>query len=425
MRQFPQDQQFDRRLQRDDFDFDECRQLAKIIADFHRNLPAVTSEQEFGEPRLVHKPVADNFKQIRNLIRHEEHLVALNTLQDWSENQFERHRSDMAQRKRDGFVRECHGDMHLRNIARYRGEIVIFDGIEFNENLRWIDVMSELAFIVMDFFDHVRPDFANVLLNSYLENSGDYAGVRLLRFYLVYRAMVRAKVACIRAHQSDIEEAERRESMDEFHHYLGLADNFTQPTQPFLAITHGLSGTGKTYISGDLLKKLPAIRLRSDVERKRLHGLESQQSSRSQVGRGIYTSKATEQTYDHLLTCSDTLLQERWPVIVDATFLQRGMRNRFRQLAKKHNVPFLILHFEASEQTLRERIQGRRQSGRDASEAGLTVLNRQIGSQEVLDAAETDHALIIDSETAPDTETLSKRILRRLDISGEVQTSRD
>ncbi len=170
-------------------------------------------------------------------------------------------------RLHDGFVRECHGDLHLGNIALVDDTVTVFDGIEFNEEMRWIDVMSEVAFTVMDLQDRRRSDLAFRFLNAYLETTGDYSGIGIFRFYLAYRAMVRAKVTAVRMRQLDRPDMSLRA---EYRTYLDLTLGYTHRTHPAVIVMCGVSGSGKTTCSQALLESLGAIRLRSDVERKRL-----------------------------------------------------------------------------------------------------------------------------------------------------------
>src|SRR6185436_123438 len=152
-------------------------------------------------------------------------------------------------RRLDGFVRECHGDLHLGNVVLLDRGPVPFDCIEFNDELRSIDVMSEIAFLVMDLMDRRRADLAWRFLNRYLETTGDYAGIRVLRFYIVYRALVRAKVHLMRAHQAHVSTAERRRLAGCFRGYLRLAGRATTEKSTGIVLAHGLSGSGKTTVT--------------------------------------------------------------------------------------------------------------------------------------------------------------------------------
>jgi len=300
-------------------------------------------------------------------------------------------------RKADGFVRECHGDLHLNNIAVIDGEVVVFDCIEFNDELRWIDVMSEIAFTTMDLADRGRPDLAHRFVNAYLESTGDYAGVAVCPFYLVYRAMVRAKIAYLRLGQLEPGD-ERAALVAEYRGYVDLASHYARAPHPALVITHGLSGSGKTTLSQGLLEWIGAIRIRTDVERKRLHGLDARSRSGSGLGEGLYAAEATERTYRRALELAEAVAAAGGVAIVDGTFLKRWQRDLYRSRAEQLGLPFVILAFSASDAALRARIVARAQRATDASEADIGVLDGQLRAREPLAADERAYVVDIDAE---------------------------
>jgi len=274
------------------------------------------------------------------------------------------------------------------------GKLIPFDCIEFNAELRWIDVMSEAAFLVMDLTDRRRPDLAFRFLNAYLELTADYGGLGILRFYLVYRAIVRAKVHCIRASQPGVLSAERTRLLAAGRDYLGLAQHFTRGARAAIVITHGLSGSGKTVISQSVAPDLGAIRIRSDVERKRLCGIDLLARSGSNVETGIYTQELTRATYERL---ARMVTGAGYPAIVDGAFLRRWQRDLFRGLAGELGVPFAILDVCAPEPVLRTRLTQRASSAGDASEADQAVLTHQISTHEPIADDEAREAVRVDS----------------------------
>lgn len=368
--------------------------LANEIASFHRTVPSAAADSPFGTPEAVLAPALENFTQIRPLLGNPADLNRLDTLENWTKHEFTAQREDFAARKKNGFVRECHGDMHSGNMVLQGEVVLIFDCLEFNPNLRWVDVLSEAAFVMMDFMAHQRSDFAWRFINAYLTLTGDYTGLPVLRFYLVYRAMVRAKVAAIRASQSGL-----RNDWQEYADYISLAESLsTMPTRPLLAITHGLSGSGKTTFTQRLLERLGAVRLRSDVERKRLFGLAPQEKSGSGIDSGLYTKEAGERTYARLAQLAQAVIGAGFPLIVDAAFLKQTERDAFRALAAELDTQFAILDFRAAPATLRERIVDRERKENDVSEATLAVLERQLATQEPLVEAEKSYVFAINTE---------------------------
>ncbi len=263
-------------------------------------------------------------------------------------------------RRQAGAVREGHGDLHLDNVVSVDGAVEAFDCIEFDPALRCIDVLDEIAFAVMDFSARGRDDCAWRLLNLWLDLTGDHGALPALRFAVVYRALARAHVAQLRGDAG----AGRR--------YLDTALAWTRPAQPRLVITHGLPGSGKTFRSQQLLERDGAIRLRSDVERKRLFGLGLLERS-SEHGLDLYGGDATARTYDRLFTLARELLRAGYPTILDAAFLRSDERRQAHAVARELGVPFAILHCEAPPALLRERLLARRG---DASEADVAVLER-------------------------------------------------
>lgn len=374
MRRFDEAGLLDRVCARGELQPAHLSELADTLAAFHETAAIAPPESRFGSASSIIGPARDNFGDLLHAFQGVAVQARLEALRSWTEAQFAQLAPLMAARKQAGRVRECHGDLHLANLVLIDQRVQMFDCLEFNEDLRWIDVANEIAFTYVDLLAHQQAGLANWLLNEVLSHSGDYEAAQVLRFYAVYRALVLAKVAAIRAGQSGGDDHAALA-------YVALAERLLVAAPLRLVITHGVSGCGKTVASNALLQtdgNAATVRLRSDVERKRLFGLASTARSGSALGAGIYADDAHARTYDHLRELAAGLLNAGWSVIVDAAFLKRSERERFRSLAHDAGAAFSILAPQATPEQLRERIQARQALGVDASEATLAVLERQI-----------------------------------------------
>jgi uncharacterized protein len=407
MHRFPQEALLSHVLKQQALTPKHIDELAATITDFHSHIPSAASESSYGAPDEVWRPMQENLEHLAEVETTSPGNTAFKTLEGWCHDEFRAHRDDFQARKAGHFVRECHGDMHLGNMLLLDGKVVIFDCIEFNDHFRWIDVLNEVAFTVMDLEDRGKPDFAHRLLNAYLERTGDYAGLQVFPYYFVYRALIRAKVALIRLQQTDVAADEAKRLLAECQGYLELAERTTQRPSARLFITYGPSGSGKSTLTQPLLEGTGAIRLRSDYQRKRLSGFKPLERDQMGFAAGIYGTEVTQQTYQRLAELARVVLQAGFSTIVDATFLKRWQREIFVHLARELSVPLTILEFQASESILRERVQQRATAGDDLSDADLTVLAQQLASQEPLEADERTFTRTIDAELATDDNVLA------------------
>jgi len=407
MRRFEQACQLDHMLENDTLTVTHIDAMATMAARFHQEIDRATASSMFGSAEKVYAPFEENFAQIRERVTGKNFLEQLATIEAWCKDSYVALGATFEQRKANGYVRECHGDMHLRNLAWIDNSAVAFDCIEFNPDLRWIDVMSEIAFLVMDLQEKKQARLAQRFLNTYLQETGDYDGLQVLRFYLVYRALVRAKINAIRLGQENISESERSEAETDFTRYLALALEYTQPQLPLLMITHGMSASGKSTVTQALLENMGAIRIRSDVERKRLFSLKAGTDKSTSVGAGIYTADITQRTYDRLAELAGNILDAGYTVIVDATFQDRAQRAQFKQLTIAKQVGFVILFITAPDDVLRQRIVERRKG---VSDADLGVLEHQLSNWQPHAAEETGDVIEIDTSQPVDIPSLVIKI---------------
>ncbi|GMQ96550.1 MAG: bifunctional aminoglycoside phosphotransferase/ATP-binding protein [Gammaproteobacteria bacterium] len=393
-------------------------EAAWMTARFHERLPPAPAGSQFGVPDQIQHFTQENFLQISPFTTDEETLKHIEHVQAWANAERLRCDDALLSRKKQGMIRECHGDLHLGNLVIWQDKIQAFDCIEFNEALRWIDVMSETAFMVMDLSDRGHPELADRFLNTYLHWTGDYTGLTVLPYYLAYRAMVRAKVAMLRLSEGGLSKVAQAELSSEFHAYLKFANDTTRKRKGWLLITHGLSGAGKSTVAGYLARSLGAIQIRSDIERKRLFGYRPTDESHSGQSAGIYTHEANRKTYEQLAMLSYTIIDAGWPVIVDAAFLKSEQRAQFKSICRSLPIPFAMLSVSATDEVLRQRISQRMAKGDDASEAGMDILDRQMHAIESLTDEEAMQAIAVTGTSPKDLVHALEQVTRQLGIHG-------
>ena len=410
MRQFPQSQLLSTLQANGELNAAHIDEMAQQIARFHAHAPHVPLEHYQGTPEAVMDPVLQNFEQIRPFLSDKADLQQLDALQAWAQASFERLKPLLMKRKAEGFIRECHGDIHLGNATLIDGKVVIFDCIEFNEPFRFTDVYADTAFLAMDLEDRGLKSLARRFVSQYLELTEDYEGLELLNFYKAYRALVRAKVSLF-SMPAEASPVQRAATLRQYRNYANLAESYSTIPSRFLAITHGVSAVGKSSVSMRLVESLGAIRIRSDVVRKKLFG---NQESENAVGAGIYNAEASAVTYTKLHELAGIVLRAGFPVVLDATYLKRAQRDAAAKVAEATGVPCLILDCTAPDAVIEGWLAHRRAIGNDPSDATLEVVKAQQASREPLGADEILHSKRVETHNSKSLDNLIADIRQRL-----------
>lgn len=398
MRRFDRDAAFDRLAAAGRLGEAQVDALARAVATFHAALPP--SPAAWGDPHDVRRVALDNLATLATLGVEPQALAAL---RDWSVDAHAALAPRLQRRRARGRVREGHGDLHLGNIAWLDGAPVLFDALEFDPRLRHVDTMSDGAFTFMDLLDHGLPALGWRFLSAYLERGGDHDALPTVRAFAVHRALVRAKVAAIRAGQPDVPAAERAAATAAVQRRLALAASLAHPAPPRLVLTTGVSGSGKSTVAQLLVHALGAVCVRSDVERKRLHGLAP--TARVDPAR-LYHRRATERTYARLAEIARLALDGGIAVVVDAAFLRRAERDAMRTLAAACGARCVTVECTAPDAVLLQRLARREAQGRDASDATAPVLALQQRVREPLAADEA--AVVLDTDV--DLPALATRV---------------
>lgn len=360
----------------------QLQALAERIAHSHQHATRAAPDAYYGSFAAVCEPILDNFRDIKKFSTHPDIQDLTQRIETWHHQTIESLRPLLAQRKRDGFIRNGHGDLHSENIVFFNKALHCFDCIEFNLEFQWIDTMNDLAFLIMDleFRGHVL--YASQLLNHCLHATGDYQGLVLLNFYKSYRALVRAKTTLLTPSAQSETIALR---------YLQYAYRLTQTDGASLILMHGYSGSGKSHLCRRLNVALPFVMLKTDVYRRQLESaLPSAQSQDK------YTAKKIQDVYEALFALSALLLQQGHCILVDGTFLKQSQRQLFTHFARQNEIAYVILNLMVEQSCLQTRIEGRlRHPGASRSEANLSVLEKQVAASEPLDTTEQAHSVTI------------------------------
>jgi aminoglycoside phosphotransferase family enzyme/predicted kinase len=410
MRQFPQEALLPEVLERGGLDDGRIERLADDLAAFHASAATAGPGEPYGTAETVKAPAVANLEVLESV--QPQLAPEILPLRQWTEASFAQLRPSFDRRRRQGRIRECHGDLHLGNMLLDGDHIQVFDCLEFSPALRWIDVISDMAFLVMDLDHRDRPDLGAVLINRWLARSGDYAGLLTWRWYRVYRSLVRAKVCALRLHQQGTDAATSASLETELQRYLWGARRASAESRAALVITHGVSGSGKSHRSRQLCRRQGWIHLRSDVERRRLFGTWGH-SDAAPLSGDPYRQEVTERLFArHLPLQAGWILQAGLSVVVDATFLRRHERRRMADLAERHAARFLILDCPVTPALAHRRIAHRRRLGNDPSEADGRVLEGQLRRLSPLEPEERELALTVDADLG--AEELIARVEDRL-----------
>ena len=371
MDRFDEDRLFDRLAARGALDLSLMRPLATAIAEFHAAAPRRPSHGGTAGLKWVVEGNAAGFAEFgANVLD----FARCFRVTDKALVEIDRHTNLLELRRAAGLVRECHGDLHLRNIVLLDGRPTLFDAVEFNDDINCTDVLYDLAFLLMDLWKRGLRAHANVVWNGYLFDAGDHTGICLLPLFLSCRAAVRAKTSATAARvQSD---PQRRTELEQLsREYLAMAEDLLSPPAPALVAIGGFSGSGKSTLARSLAPAIGAVPgatiIRSDEVRKRLFGV----SPLVHLGPEAYTSEVSRRVYGAVAQQAAAVIRAGHGAVVDAVYARPVDRDEIKQTAAAAGAPFIGLWLDAAESVLVARTHGRT---RDASDATPEVVRLQL-----------------------------------------------
>ncbi len=405
MHQLPEDGMFIRMIENGALDLGLVDELARRIADYHAQAPAVPPDSDFGRPEQIRRVMEDNYEQTRRFIGGPQTREQFDQTRAFTESWFHRSAELFQTRRINGFVRECHGDLHLANICIWNGQIVLFDCIEFNESFRCIDVIQDAAFTAMDLQANSHADLSTQFINQYVERTGDWEALALLPLYLCRHAYVRGKINALLAAEP-VEEPVRQSALQAASRYFRLASTYAQPQQGQLILVMGVSGSGKSTLASQLARQTGAFHVRSDAVRKHLAGIPLDHPAPDSA----YDAATTALTYQRLTDLGISLASRGSSVILDATYLRHSQRHSVMKASESAGVPLHIVLCTAPPDVLHQRLASR--TG-DVSDAGPDLLASQLRNLEDFDESERSRLVRIDT-ASPAQVTDLPVYLRRL-----------
>ncbi|MGJ3250556.1 MAG: AAA family ATPase [Elainellaceae cyanobacterium] len=363
MRQFPQDALLSHKFRQGKLTLELIEWLANVVADFHNQSETNDYIRSFGEISQIRAAFDENYEQTQKYIGGPQTQAQFEETRAYT-NQFFSNRTELfASRIHNDRIRECHGDLHLGNICLWNDTLYLFDCIEFNEPFRFVDVMFDIAYIVMDLEAGKRPDLSNAFLNAYIEQTGDWEGLQVLPIYVNRQTYVRAKVTSFMLDDASVSDEDKQQAFQTASLYYQLAWEYSQPRQGQLIVMSGLSGSGKTTVARHLARQINAIHIRSDAVRKHLGKIPLHQRG----GNDLYTPEMTQKTYNRLLDLGTMLANQGYSVILDAKYDRASLRKKVIAQADTHELPLTILHCTAPMEVLKERLQNRSDDIADAT----------------------------------------------------------
>ena len=390
MNQFPQENLFINMFEAGKLTVEDMAKLGELVADFHKNTLTNDYIKTFGNVDKVGESITENYEQTSKYIGLAQTQQHYEETKAFTDNFLKENTAILKQRQDEDKIRECHGDLHLKNICLWEDKIQLFDRIEFNEPFRFVDVMYDVAFAVMDLDARGKQDFGNVFLNTYAETTGDWEGLQVLPLYLSRQAYVRAKVTSFLLDDPAIPQNDKDEAQKSASDYYTLAWKYTQNKQGKLILMSGLSGSGKSTVAKNLAQEINAIHIRSDAVRKHLAGI----SIKEKGDNSIYSPEMTIKTYNRLLELGKLLTNSGFTVILDAKYDKVSLRQPVIEFATQNNVDLEILYCDAPLEILSDRIAQR--TG-DISDATPDLLKQQKANLEDFTQEEKAFVKVIDT----------------------------
>lgn len=382
----------------------EIELVARRIAEFHAAARCDETTSAFGRAEAIAVNVEENFDQTRASIHRYLQPAQAEEIERRQLAQIREHGERFAARVAAGRVRDGHGDLRLEHVyLDDQGEVTIIDCIEFNDRFRYADVAADLAFLAMDLSEHGHVGLSEQLVADYARASGDYDLYSVLDFYEGYRAYVRGKIASFVADGPDVDHDHRQRAEASARHcfLLALASERRAMLRPMVVAVGGIIASGKSTISGRLGFEMSAPVVDADRTRKQMLGVRETQPVHDGSWQGAYDPRFTEEVYAEVFRRAGVVLDSGRPVIVDASFRSRALRQRARQLARDHQVGFRLVECRVDPEVAKQRLVERAKQA-SVSDGRLEIFDDFVARWETVDELPEDEHLVLDTARSID-----------------------
>lgn len=404
---------------------DDLRRIIERLIEFYESQNYNVNVDDFGKPANIKSFIYGNISLVKNFIGNTISSATHEAVKFYNDMFFERRSSLFRERVEKGFIRDCHGDLHLNNINITPDYVCIHDCIEFNDRFRFIDIASDIAFLAMDLDFNGRRDFADFVVSEISKKMSDDTIFGVIDFYKCYRAFVRGKVESLKSEEASVPKREARSSHKRATDYFRLSLRYALfGSRPALIVIFGMIGTGKSTLAALISKELGCDAISSDKIRKEMLGIAPTERRYEPFDKGIYSEETTDRVYDEIIKMGLHAAESGDTVIVDASFSKRKYRRLVTKAAKSLGIPLFFVQTKASDRTVRKRLLRREIIGESISDARLGIFENFKQGFEEPDELPKDRHLVVSTDKKPELvlrETLMGLIRKRLndeDTSG-------
>jgi aminoglycoside phosphotransferase family enzyme/predicted kinase len=384
-------------------DLADLRRIIEKLVGFYESQNYNIRINDFGKPANIKSFIYGNVSLVKKFVGNTISAATHEAVKFYNDMFFERNSSVFQERINKGFIKDCHGDLHLNNINVTHDNVCIHDCIEFNDRFRFIDIASDIAFLAMDLDFNGRRDFADFVVSEISRRMSDDTIFKVIDFYKCYRAFVRGKVESLKSEDANIPKREARSSHKRATDYFRLSLRYAVfGSRPTLVVVFGMIGTGKSTLAELISKELGCDVISSDKIRKEMLGIAPTERRYESFDKGIYSAATTDTVYNEIIKMGKHAAESGDIVVLDASFSKRKYRELVTNAAKSFGISLFFVQTKASDKTVRERLLRREIVGESISDARLGIFENFKRGFEDLDELPKDRHLVVSTDKKPE-----------------------